>query len=442
MSDDHRQVSRLSLRDALTIAIRLHQQGHLEEAEESYRNILASVPEQPDALHFLGVLNHQLGRGEEAVRLIRRALAIDPNHADAHNNLGNILSKRDRPEEAEAAYRRAIELAPGHVDALNNLGVILKRRGELEEALPLFETAIRNAPGHSDAQHNLVGTLTRLGRLDEAVKAARRAVELGSDQSEAYRNLSDVLRRAGRIDDAVEVVREWLSLSPDHPIARHQLAAYLGEDIPDRASDRYVTMLFDDFAETFDEVLDGLEYRAPTLIIEGMSPAMKSSRGRLDVLDAGCGTGLCGPLLRSYARRLIGVDLSAGMIARAGQRGCYDRLITAELTSFLRDSTDRFDLIASADTLVYIGDLAELFAAAHDRLQPEGELVFTTEHAADLEERAGFRLEPTGRYSHSRAYLERTLSGAGLAIRTVREVSPRQQLGKPVLGLLLAARRR
>ena len=63
------------------------------------------------------------------------------------------------------------------------------------------------------------------------------------------------------------------------------------------------------------------------------------------------------------------------------------------------------------------------------------------EHAADLEESAGFRLEPTGRYSHSRAYLERTLSAAGLTVRAIREVSPRKQLGKPVAGLLVAAGR-
>jgi len=367
---------------------------------------------------------------------------LQPKHADIHNNLGNILKEQGRPEEAEAAYRRAIELAPGHVEALNNLGVLLKSRGELEEALAWFEAALRQVPSHPGAQRNLVATLTRLGRLDEAVEAARRAVDLGPDQSEAFRNLSDVLRRAGRLDDAVQVVRQWLSMAPDHPIARHQLAAYLGIEIPDRASDEYITVIFDEFAATFDEVLDGLDYRAPALIVAGMSAGMKSSDGRLDVLDAGCGTGLCGPLLRKYARRLVGVDLSAGMIAKARQRSCYDQLITAELTSFLQDSGETFDLIASADTLVYIGDLTALFTAVHDRLRPEGELVFTLEHAADLEGGAGYRLEPTGRYSHSRSYLERTLQNAGLTPRSISEVSPRKQLGRPVAGLLVAAGRR
>ena len=48
---------------------------------------------------------------------------------------------------------------------------------------------------------------------------------------------------------------------------------------------------------------------------------------QLDVLDAGCGTGLCGPLLAPYARRLIGVDLSEGMLALAKEKHVYDALI-------------------------------------------------------------------------------------------------------------------
>jgi predicted TPR repeat methyltransferase len=439
MSDEPRAVCRLSLRDALTMAIRLHQQGHLDIAEQSYRNILDAVPEQPDALHFLGVLSHQLGRSEEGVRLIRRALAQAPDHAGAHNNLGNILSKRGKPDEALAAYQKAIELDPGDVDALNNLGVMLKSSGRLEEAAAHFESAIENDPGHSESYHNLVGTLTRLGRLEQAVEVARRGVELGSDLSDAYRNLSDVLRRAGRVDEAVSVVRQWLSISPGHPIAVHQLAAYLGEDVPERASDRYITMTFDDFADSFDEVLRGLEYRAPELIIAGISDRSKALAGQLDILDAGCGTGLCGPLLRKYARRLVGVDLSSRMIAKARERGCYDELITAELISFLNDNDASFDLIASADTLVYIGNLEQFFAAAHDRLRPGGELVFTLEYAADLEGRAGFRLEETGRYSHTKAYLQQVLAATGLVPRMMQQEVPRKQLGKPVSGLLVAA---
>ena len=43
--------------------------------------------------------------------------------------------------------------------------------------------------------------------------------------------------------------------------------------------------------------------------------------GSWDVLDAGCGTGLCGPGLRGRAGRLVGVDLSPEMLKRAAGRG-------------------------------------------------------------------------------------------------------------------------
>ncbi len=70
-------------------------------------------------------------------------------------------------------------------------------------------------------------------------------------------------------------------------------------------------MTFDSFAASFDSKLAKLLYRAPALVAEMLAePDVEASKS-LDVLDAGCGTGLCGPLIAPYARRLVGVDLSA-----------------------------------------------------------------------------------------------------------------------------------
>ncbi len=71
----------------------------------------------------------------------------------------------------------------------------------------------------------------------------------------------------------------------------------------------------------------------------------------------GCGTGLCGPLIRGYARRLIGIDLSSGMLTQAKEKQLYDELWQVELTEYLRDQVEAFDVIVSADTLVYFGAL-------------------------------------------------------------------------------------
>jgi predicted TPR repeat methyltransferase len=439
---DDRRIEKLSVPDALAVAVQLHQQDRLLEAEALYRNILSSVPEHPDVLHFLGVLSHQLGRNDEAVRLVRRAVAMMPAHVDALSNLGNVLRDGGKLAEAEAAYRKAVALAPDRVGPRNNLGVVLKNQGRLEEAITEYHAALAIAPEYADAHHNLAAALAAQGKYDEAVTAARRAIALRPDHSPAWRNLGHALYRSGHAAEATRMLEQWLAIDSGNPVAAHMLAAFGGRSTPERASDDYVKAVFDEFASSFDVVMDGLDYRAPTLIAERIAREVRGTAGRLDVLDAGCGTGLCGPLLRKHARRLVGVDLSEQMIACARERGDYDELVVAELIWFLQSRETSFDLIVSADTLVYIGNLAPFFAAAGNRLTPDGLLIFTIEHAADLEGIGSFRLEPSGRYSHSRSGLARDLTAAGFAPGPMTEAVVRKEERQPVAGLVVAAKKR
>jgi predicted TPR repeat methyltransferase len=156
----------------------------------------------------------------------------------------------------------------------------------------------------------------------------------------------------------------------------------------------------------------------------------------LDVLDAGCGTGLCGAIVAPFARRLVGVDLSEGMLAQARHKNLYQDLVKAELTDFLRGRNDAFDLIVSADTLVYFGDLRQVVPALAKALRPEGMVVFTLEHAGGSEADIDYRLEPHGRYSHSRAYVEGLLASAGLR-STIVPAELRMEAGVPVAGLVV-----
>jgi len=435
---EERRIEKLSVPDAVAVAVRLHQAGHLGEAEELYRNVLAAVPEHPDALHFLGVLCHQRGRTAEGIQLVTRALAVTPDHVDAQSNLGNLLRDAGRLAEAEAAYRRAIALVPTRTAPRNNLGVVLKNQGRLAEAVAEYRAALAIDPSYADAHHNLAAALTAQGKHDEAVVAARRAIELRPDHAHAWRNLSHALHRGGNDAEATRVLEQWLALDPDNAVAAHMLAALGARSAPARAADAYVTEVFDDFAGSFDAVMRGLEYRAPGLLAERLASDIPVAAADLDVLDAGCGTGLCAPILRPFARRLIGVDLSPGMIARARARDAYDELVVGELTAFLASRKGSFDVIASADTLVYVGDLGPFFVAAADALRPGGLLVFTVEHAADAAE--PFRLDPTGRYSHTRDGIASGLADGGLTLAAMTEAVLREEQGRPVAGLVVSAR--
>jgi len=222
------------------------------------------------------------------------------------------------------------------------------------------------------------------------------------------------------------------------------LAACAGKEAPARASDAYVQQVFDALAERFDENLRRLQYRAPQLAIEALAASAGAPRQELDVLDAGCGTGLCGPLLRSYARRLTGVDLSNGMVAKARGLGVYDELVVAELTAYLGAQPRAFDVVVSADTLVYFGDLGPVFTACAAALRAGGLLLFTVE-SADLDDetpQAGYRLNPTGRYNHHEVYLRDELAAAGFSVASIAAAALRQEGGQPVPGYVATARNR
>src|SRR4030095_6543187 len=141
-----------------------------------------------------------------------------------------------------------------------------------------------------------------------------------------------------------------------------------------------------------------LEYRAPSLAVGALAAAIPAAVGTLDVLDAGRGTGLCGPLLAPYAKRLIGVDLSRGMLKYAEEKQVYHELVHAELTDYLQQHAASFDVIVTADTLVYFGALEPFAAAAAAALRPGGVLVFTVEEATEPAFASSHVLRSHGRY--------------------------------------------
>lgn len=429
----------LDLPHAVALAIYAHRNGKLDDAETLYHRILAVAPDHPDATHFLGVLMHHRGRDEEAVALIEKSIALDPAQADRHNNLGNVLLEMGRKEEAIAAYRKVLELQPDHVGANNNLGVLLTAIGRHDEAEAAYLRTIELEPRYADAYVNFGNLLTRVGRVKEAVTHFFKAITLHPEDVQSRKLLGIAYYTIGQIEAAAEVFRKWLEEEPDNPTARHMYSACTGVDVPQRASDHYVEETFDAFAASFDAKLGRLDYQAPQLVAQAVARSLGEPRGDRAGLDAGCGTGLCGPLIRPYLARLAGVDLSARMLERAESRGCYDELAKGELAAFLAAHPGAYDLIVSADTLVYFGALEAVCENAARALRPRGQFVFTVEDAGEGMAPEGYRINPHGRYSHRRDYVKRVLVEAGFADASIEAANLRNEGGSPVVGLVVSA---
>lgn len=406
-------------------AIEAHKGGRFAEAEAGYRRVLRRRPNDADALNFLGMMRVQTGELGQGLELLRRSVKSQPRNPHAWTNLGNALTANKALDEALAAFATATELAPTMAEAWFNRGVCARRLKRGEEALECFRKAVEHGPGYAAA----------------------------------YEALARLLSRAGRLNEAAETYRLWLACDPDNPIPRHMLAASTGENVPARAGDAYLTEMFDAFADSFDENLTELGYRAPQLLAEAVaeklgaqmqsgrlasdraeSGRVETERGGLDILDAGCGTGLCGPLLEPMARTLVGVDISPGMLEKARARDLYDELAAGELSTFMRGRPASADLIVSADTLVYFGALEEPLAAAYACLRDGGLLAFTLERLqAEGDAQQAYRIEPHGRYSHQESYVRAALADAGFSAVSIRGDTLRREASREVAGHVVLA---
>lgn len=439
-TDTSADTPEVTIPQALAYAIQLQQSNELDAAELLYTRILEAVPDQADALHFLGVLQFQRGHSDTAIALIRRACELIPNHPDCYINLGNVLAESGQLPEASTAYRRALALAPERADVFNNLGVVFKLLGRWEEAEASYHQAITLEPEATSAYNNLGLLHAARGRIKEAIHYYCLSIAKMPGNPDGRRLLGIAYYTLGQTREAAEVFRQWLEAEPDNPVARHLYAACSGKDVPDRAADDYVEQTFDRFADNFDKQLQGnLAYRAPELVLEALAQAVPVATADLDILDAGCGTGLCGPLLKPYARALTGVDLSGGMLAKADARQCYDTLTKGELTAFIAAQSGKFDLIISADTLVYFGPLDAVCAASRQALRPKGLLIFTVEQLPPDRDETGFAINPHGRYAHGRQYVESTLLTAGFELSRIEAADLRNEGGEAVKGWVVSA---
>ena len=221
-------------------ALRAHQAGRMQEAEQHYRQALAADPKHIDALHLFGVLAHQAGRSDVAIDLIGKALALDERVPDFHYNIGLAYGALGRLDEAAAHNRKAIALKPDYAEAHMNLGNALAGQGKHAEAAEIYARVLAHAAGSAGGALQSRQYAGALGRPDEAVTHYERALALRPDYAEAHNNLGTVLMAQGNATEAAERHRRALALKPDLIAAYVNLGSVLdAQGRHDEAMDCY-----------------------------------------------------------------------------------------------------------------------------------------------------------------------------------------------------------
>jgi len=451
-----------------TLGSALQSQGRAKEAIACFRQALKENPEDCNSYNNMGNALSSEGQPEEAEACYLKAIALAPEYAEAHNNIGVLLVLREELEKALVYFRRAVDLNHEYIDAIFNAGTTLKSLGSHTEALACFSDVITKQHRHLEARLQAANILSVHGDVDganrlyeevlqlspeninaligiagaflkkkdyqKAINFGNRAVRINSLDADALYCLGSAYLGSGDTGMAKKLFRKTHESSPTHVMAIYHLST-LGElQVPENFAPEYVANLFDKFSDTFDShLLNDLEYRTP----EHLSKAVKavlSNRKNLNILDLGCGTGICGDYFRETARRLVGVDLSSKMLDKARSRNVYDALIIGELLEAFKQADAQYDLIIAADVFVYLGSLKPIFRAVAAALVPGGIFAFSIEKTDSQEP---YILHKGGRYAHTIEYIHNLAREFEFNIVTIDDVILRKNEGKDVNGCVI-----
>lgn len=456
----------------LHLANTLKLQGLYQQAIDVLNNTLKSNPNYVPAINNLGTVYFALGNLDQAIECYNRVLKDEPAYIDAYYNLGLALTKKEKLNEAKNTFEKLLKLSPEHFAARFHLACIEMKLQKFVEAKQHFLMIEKTHPHHFETQTNLATCYLKQGLLNDAKYHYLKAIKLMPNDIQVLFNLGTLYTEQGHVDSAIQSYQKAIKIDPDFFAAHNNLGtAFLAKQHPGFALHHfqealrlqpnnsalrysikvlsknqrllaapadYIASLFDSYADHYEQhLLQALDYNVPILLKQNLESGTKLSPSSLDILDLGSGTGLCGEIFKTYARTLIGVDLSIKMLDVAREKNIYTDLIVEDVTQFLKTKKSIYDLIIAGDVLVYIGDLSVLFQHVSTALKPNGIFVFNTE----ISDATDFQMNQSGRFAHQKKYIEQLAQENNLKILNYTVAMTRQQNNQPVYGHIFSLQR-
>ena len=411
--------------------INLYGSGQLQQALTKSHQMLKNFPNSANIYNIAGVCNLGLLQIDAAIESFTLAIEIKPNFFDPHYNMGLALKKNGNLDTAIESYKEAIKIKSNSYETYFNMGLALTEKGDLEAAISSYKLSLNLRPSSADSYLNLGNVQFTKGEIKAAIFSYEQAVKFKPNNAVAHYNMGRALKGIGNLDAAKESFKQAIKIRPNYPDAKHLLASLEGKTTasPPRV---YVERLFDQYAARFDNSLvNKLCYNVPKIIRELIIKKNKgSSLG--SILDLGCGTGLIGVELKQFCQNIEGIDLSKLMLRQAEKKTVYGKLTHIDITDYLSTAELSFDYFISADVFIYMGELSDVFDLIRNRNRTQGKLIFSTEHT----EKRGFSLEKSGRYSHSKKYIEYLCEKFNYRLSYFKKIELRKEQNKIISGAL------
>lgn len=259
----------------------------------------------------------------------------------------------------------------------------------------------------------------RLGNFNDAILRFRMVCFLVPEHVDAHYHLGRCLAVTGNNDDARKEFEKVLSLKPGYSDVAYQMARI---DKPGSIQELPLSVIKEraglEAYYFLDDYLDN-GYPGGELLVTKLLEQVTDKNPQLEILDLGCGTGLCGQLLRDkgVARTITGIDIVPEMVELckglqlAGEQPVYNQVLEQEIRAFLQTNQEKYDVILGDLSFHYLGDMFTLAPLLHRALKPKGVLAFTLRK--DPEVTSGHRFNNDFEdFSYSEPYLEQAFSKA------------------------------
>jgi Flp pilus assembly protein TadD len=200
LAPDNRRLGQVMAGHITDVVESVGDEGDFYALERTLNKTLTLHPENPLALHNLGLLHAKQNRLCEAERWFNRALAHNPDMISTRMALARLFLIRKRFDQARHEYQEVLKRAPHYGEANNNLGWLIYEADKApERALPFLERAYRSNPDDPHTLDSLAWVLYKLGNLDRARDLIRRAITLQPGQPSIKRHYDEIF--ANRPDD-------------------------------------------------------------------------------------------------------------------------------------------------------------------------------------------------------------------------------------------------
>lgn len=344
------------------------------------------MPHFHRALFQLGVAQmsmHHWQGAEESFEKLRQDIPWD---ADIICNLAIIYWKQKKLKKALSYFRFNLKHYPHHLETANNLASLYIEYHHLHKAIQLYTQILYRKPKRFDIRFNLAACLQKKGWLDDAQSHYRHILQEHPTHFDSLYNLACVFWQQQNIDAARFYLKSALKIK-NEPHLQFMLDTLVNQEANFSHHRDYVQHLFDNYADHYDEHLSKiLGYQIPDYLSQYLSDKKFNH-----VVEVGCGTGLCGQVIRKVSRHLRGVDLSQEMLKKAKLKNTYDALDYQEAIDFLKRHPHSIDCLMVFDVSPYMSDFLKVF---------EFENIFEMMFTIEISEIYPKYLESSGRISY------------------------------------------